>query len=221
MLQYILDIDRSLLLWINSLHTALGDVFMPIYTDKLLWMPLYLFLVYYLFKSYGKRAWWILLVFLLCVGCADFVSSSILKPWVARPRPSQLNELEGVLHIVNGYRSGRYGFVSSHAANTMVVATLFTLLTRERLNSTVLYIWCGLNCYSRIYLGVHYPGDILGGILLGGLIALAGYYCLIKKYPKHHEDLHPINNINRWGIASIWILLVGATLSYSLILTTA
>ncbi len=219
MLQYILDIDRSLLLWINSFHTAMGDVFMPIYTDKLLWMPLYLFLVYYLFKSYGKRAWWILLVFLLCVGCADFVSSSILKPWVARSRPSQVSELEGVVHIVNGYKSGRFGFVSSHAANTMVVATLFTLLTRDTLNSVVLYMWCILNCYSRIYLGVHYPGDILGGILVGGIIAVVGYSFLLKKYPGHHELSPQFNAINRWGIASIWLLLVGATLTYSLIRT--
>lgn len=216
MLESLLDMDQSLLLWMNSFHTTLGDVFMPIYTDKLLWIPLYLCLVFYFYKSYGKKVWWILLIFVLCVGCADFISSSIIKPWVARLRPSQVKELEGVLHIVNGYRSGRFGFVSSHAANTMVVATLFTLLTRDTLNSVVLFLWCLLNCYSRIYLGVHYPGDIVGGLVLGGIIAWIGYCCVVKMLPNLHATSCSVPTVYRRSVCYTWLLLVSATLVYSL-----
>ena len=114
-------------------------------------------------------------VMVLVVGLADFIASGILKGWVARPRPSRVTELEGVLHLVNNYRSGRFGFVSSHAANTMAMGLLFSLIWRKKTATIGLMLWVAANCYSRMYLGVHYPGDILGGLIVGSLVALLAY----------------------------------------------
>ena len=116
----------------------------------------------------------------LAVGAADFIASGILKELVARPRPTRVPELEGVLHLVNGYRSGRYGFVSSHAANTMVCALLFSMIWRNKIATVGLMLWVAANCYSRMYLGVHYPLDILGGLMVGCLVAMTAYVLLWK-----------------------------------------
>ena len=114
----------------------------------------------------------------LAVGAADFIASGILKDLVARPRPTRVPELEGVLHLVNGYRSGQFGFVSSHAANTMACALLFSLIWRNKIATCGLMLWVAANCYSRMYLGVHYPTDILGGLMVGALVAVAMYQVL-------------------------------------------
>ena len=121
-----------------------------------------------------------IVVIALAVGAADFIASGILKDWVARPRPSRVPELEGVLHLVNGYKSGRYGFVSSHAANTMAVALLFSLIWRNKIATVGLMLWVAANCYSRMYLGVHYPTDILGGLMVGALVAVVVYAMLVR-----------------------------------------
>ena len=116
----------------------------------------------------------------LAVGVADFIASGILKDLVARPRPTRVPELEGVLHLVNGYKSGRYGFVSSHAANTMACALLFSLIWRNKIATYGLMLWVAANCYSRMYLGVHYPTDILGGLMVGALVAVVVYAMLVR-----------------------------------------
>jgi undecaprenyl-diphosphatase len=119
-----------------------------------------------------------IVMIVLAVGLADFVASGILKDLVARPRPSRVPELEGVLHLVNGYKSGQFGFVSSHAANTMACGMLFSLIWRKKIATLGLMLWVAMNCYSRMYLGVHYPLDIIGGLLVGALVAAVAYWCL-------------------------------------------
>jgi undecaprenyl-diphosphatase len=116
----------------------------------------------------------------LAVGAADFIASGILKDWVARPRPTRVPELEGVLHLVNEYRSGQYGFVSSHAANTIAVALLFSLIWRNKIATVSLMLWVAANCYSRMYLGVHYPTDVLGGLIVGSLVGGVAY-CVLRR----------------------------------------
>ena len=114
------------------------------------------------------------------VGLSDFIASGILKDLVARPRPTRVPELEGVLHLVNGYKSGQYGFVSSHAANTMACGLLFSLIWRKKIATVGMMLWVAVNCYSRMYLGVHYPSDILGGLIVGALMAVVAYQVLLK-----------------------------------------
>ena len=191
MLEQLLHIDTEILLAINGWHAPWADTLMWIISAKTTWIPLYLLLVGLLVWRYRKLAMtnvkWLqrvpvcvvmITVIGLAVGAADFIASGILKDLVARPRPTRVPELEGVLHLVRGYRSGQYGFVSSHAANTMAVALLFSLIWRNKIATVGLMLWVAANCYSRMYLGVHYPLDILGGLMVGALVALLAFALL-------------------------------------------
>ena len=193
MLKQLLHIDTEILLAINGWHAPWADTLMWIISAKATWIPLYLLLIGLLVWRYRQPAMtsvkWLqrvpacvvmIVVIGLAVGAADFIASGILKDLVARPRPTRVPELEGVLHLVNGYRSGRYGFVSSHAANTMVVALLFSLIWRNKIATVGLMLWVAANCYSRMYLGVHYPTDILGGLMVGALVAVVVYAMLVR-----------------------------------------
>ena len=193
MLEQLLHIDTEILLAINGWHAPWADTLMWIISAKTTWIPLYLLLIGLLVWRYRQPAptpiKWLqkvpacvvmIVVIGLAVGAADFIASGILKDWVARPRPSRVPELEGVLHLVNGYKSGQYGFVSSHAANTMVCALLFSMIWRNKIATVGLMLWVAANCYSRMYLGVHYPLDILGGLMVGCLVAMAAYVLLWK-----------------------------------------
>jgi undecaprenyl-diphosphatase len=191
MLERLIHIDTEILLAINGWHSPWADTLMWIISAKTTWIPLYLLLIGLLVWRYRKPAMtsvkWLqrvpvcvvmIVVIGLAVGAADFIASGILKDLVARPRPTRVPELEGVLHLVNGYRSGRYGFVSSHAANTMACALLFSLIWRKKITTVGLMLWVAANCYSRMYLGVHYPTDILGGLIVGSLVAVVAFWGL-------------------------------------------
>ena len=188
MLERLIHIDTEILLAINGWHSPWADTLMWIVSAKATWIQLYVLLIGLLVWRYRKPAMtsvkWLqrvpvcvvmIVVIGLAVGAEDFIASGILKDLIARPRPTRVPELEGVLHLVNGYRSGRYGFVSSHAANTMACALLFSLIWRNKIATIGLMLWVAANCYSRMYLGVHYPLDILGGLLVGGLVAYGAY----------------------------------------------
>ena len=189
MLEQLIHIDTEILLAINGWHAPWADRLMWIISAKATWIPLYALLIGLLVWRYRKPAsrsmkWLqkvpvcvvLIVVIVAAIGLADFIASGILKEWVARPRPTRVPELEGVLHLVNGYRSGRFGFVSSHAANTMACALLFSLIWRNKIATCGLMLWVAMNCYSRMYLGVHYPTDILGGLIVGSLVAVAAYW---------------------------------------------
>ena len=191
MLEQLLHIDTEILLAINGWHAPWADTLMWIISAKTTWIPLYLLLIGLLVWRYRQPAptpiKWLqkvpacvvmIVVIVLAVGAADFIASGILKDLVARPRPTRIPELEGVLHLVNNYRSGQYGFVSSHAANTMACGVLFSLIWRKKIATIGLMLWVAMNCYSRMYLGVHYPLDIIGGLLVGALMAVVGYVLL-------------------------------------------
>ena len=204
MLDQLIEIDTQLLLLINQHHAAWADQMMWIISAKATWIPLYLLLIVVIVKQYSdkattaKFAWmhrlptylFILFTIALSVGLSDYISSGILKELVARPRPTRVPELEGVLHLVNNYRSGQYGFVSSHAANTMACALLYSLIRRKKIATIGLMLWVAMNCYSRMYLGVHYPTDIMGGLLVGALVAMLAYRALLAlRVIRYGEDL--------------------------------
>jgi undecaprenyl-diphosphatase len=188
MLERLIHIDTEILLAINGWHAPWADTLMWIVSAKTTWIPLYVLLIGLLVWRYRQPAStpirWLqkvpacvvmIVVIGLAVGAADFIASGILKDLIARPRPTRVPELEGVLHLVNGYRSGRYGFVSSHAANTMACALLFSLIWRKKITTVGMMLWVAANCYSRMYLGVHYPTDILGGLIVGSLVAVVAF----------------------------------------------
>lgn len=167
-------LDTRLFLYLNGLHADWLDPIMVCLTEMWPWIPLYGLLLWMIFKQYGKRGWWILLGVALMILCSDQLSAHVCKPLFHRLRPCFNPELEGLVHLPRGRAGGRYGFVSSHAANTFAVATFLTAVLRKsyRWMGWVLYFWALVSSYSRVYIGVHYPGDILAGAALGILIGL-------------------------------------------------
>lgn len=176
MLETLLDWDRQLLIALNSWHTPWLDPVM-FYTSKtLFWLPLYLFLVYLLIRFYKKDFWIPLAGIVLTLLLSDQITSSIMKPYFERLRPSQEPSLAGIIHLVDGYKGGLYGFASSHAANTFGTAMFFSLVLIKRTRwILMLFVWATGMTYTRIYLGVHYPGDILVGMTVGLMSGWLGY----------------------------------------------
>lgn len=190
-MDYLIHIDQQWLLAINGWHSEWADILMWYISKSTTWLPLYALLVGLIVYRFGilspslcregrrgsslLRVLIILAGFAVAVGMSDFISSGIIKPWVCRLRPTHEPELAGLIHLVNGYTGGLYGFVSSHAANTMACALLFALLYRNKYATVGLMLWVALNCYSRMYLGVHYPADIIGGLAIGALMATLTY----------------------------------------------
>lgn len=166
------------------------DTVMVAVTGMWLWIPLYLLLAYLAIRQYGKRSIWIFLAVGLVVLCSDQLSAHVCKPLFHRLRPCFNPELEGLVHLPKGLPGGRYGFVSSHAANTFAVAAFLTPVLKKswRWIGWVLYGWALLSSYSRIYVGVHYPGDVLAGAVLGILIGLI-VYLSIKNHLNRRAEL--------------------------------
>ena len=169
MLDYLNDIDTEVLLAINGLHGTFQDAFWWLISAKWASLLLVLAFVWILLHQNRRHALLTLAMLVLAFVLADQISSGLIKHLVERLRPSQDPSLDNMIHIVNNYCGGKFGFVSSHAANSFAAATLIALVMRHKAVTFSLFSWAVLQCYSRVYLGVHYPGDILGGIIVGVL----------------------------------------------------
>jgi undecaprenyl-diphosphatase len=187
MLQLLDDIDKWLFLVINGLHHPFLDQFFVIVTAKWTWIPFYAILAYVIFKHHKQSFFLIVLSVVVAITLSDQVASSIIKPLAERLRPCHETELQNRVHIVNDYCGGRFGFVSSHAANVFALATLLMLILEQRRLTILLFVWASLVSLSRVYLGVHYPGDIIGGALIGSgisVIVYKLYHLMSKKFIK-------------------------------------
>jgi undecaprenyl-diphosphatase len=191
LMEILKQLDTSLFLAINGLHTSFFDQFMFAVSAKLIWIPLYAAVLYVLIKHWKREAIWLVLALVLCIVISDQVASGVLKHLVKRLRPSHAEELKGLVHLVNDYAGGMYGFASSHAANAFGFALLSSLLFKQKTYTYAIFAWALITAYSRIYLGVHYPLDIVGGAFIGVLAALICYWLISRYRPslnKHEAD---------------------------------
>ena len=172
LLSMLKTMDTMVFLTVNSHHNAYFDSVMWLVSGKLIWVPMYVSLFFVLLKNYSYK---VVFAILLAIGVVilftDSFTAQVIRPWVCRLRPSNLdNPMSSMVHIVDGYRGGAYGFPSNHASNTWGLAFFITFLFRRYKLTFFFFLWALLVCYSRMYLGVHYFGDLL----IGGLLALAG-----------------------------------------------
>ena len=167
--------DQKLLLLINGLNCPLMDEVMWLISSKIIWVPLYAVLIYFLIRERKWNFWITLLCLVLLIVLSD-QTSNFIKDSVQRFRPSHNPDIGNLIHIVHNYYGGDYGFVSSHASNSFAVATFIALFFTKRWLSVFMFCWAALVAYSRMYLGVHYPFDIIGGAILGTGFGILVFY---------------------------------------------
>lgn len=176
--EFLIKADHSLFLFLNGIHSPVTDPLFFWGTKSLVWLPFYLLLLCFVIRQYGWNTVWILIMAALMITVSDQLSN-FFKDWIARPRPSHEHSLTGV-HLVNGYKGGLYGFYSAHASSNMALAVYLLILLRHpfRWFPLVMMGYAIFMSYTRIYLGVHYPGDILAGWLAGAVLGwIAGQLC--------------------------------------------
>jgi undecaprenyl-diphosphatase len=180
------NFDRQLFFFLNRNHTPFFDSVFSITSLTATWIPLYLFFLFLIIRKYRSACWVPLLGAALVIGLSDR-SSVLIKNSVERYRPSHNLEIKNKVLLLNGDRGGQFGFVSSHASNVFGLAVYLILLLkfRKKYFSFLLLLWALFVSYSRIYEGLHYPSDILGGAMLGAALAFLVFkiqQLVLKKY---------------------------------------
>lgn len=200
-IQRLIDIDKQVMLALNGSDSLYMDGVMKIFTTTSVWIPVAAVLLFIVLKNNTPRGslLTVLAVALTILAC-DQISSGLIKPIVARLRPSHDPSFMHLIDTFNGYRSGSYSFTSSHACNSFGIFTIIALIIRNRALSLSLLLWACINSFSRIYLGVHYPGDILCGAIVGiviGSIIFLIYHIIKKKID--YTSVRITSNYTRTG----------------------
>lgn len=188
MIETLIEWDIRLFLFLNSLHADWLDPIMKAITGKYLWIPLYVVILAIMIRKLKWRSVYIMIAFALLITLADQSASGFFKPFFERLRPCHNPEIQEMVHTLK-HCGGQYGFASSHASNTFALAIFLWLIYRNMFGR-IMIGWAVLVSYSRIYVGVHYPGDIIMGAILGWMSALIVYYLYKRIFPKDLEKIH-------------------------------
>ncbi|MFT4660019.1 MAG: undecaprenyl-diphosphatase [Patiriisocius sp.] len=182
------EIDRSLMIYLNGIHNPMFDTIMHYFSELLFWVPFFLWVIYLVYKKYELKT---LGIFFLTAGLtvllADRISVELFKNVFERLRPCHNGDIGQLMHLYDDKCGGQFGFVSSHATNFFGLAILFASVLKNKVKGIVplMLIWATLVGYSRIYLGVHYPADVLGGAILGSVIGFITYRIFIVAKQKY------------------------------------
>jgi undecaprenyl-diphosphatase len=168
--------DTQLFLFLNGKHNEFWDFVMFWASEKLIWVPLYVFFLYLIIRNFKKSSYWVILSAIAMIVVSDQLSVHAFKNVFMRLRPCHETELEGLVHLVKNKCGGDFGFVSSHAVNHFAMAAFFSVIFFKKIRYFIplIMLWAAFISYSRIYLGVHYPGDVICGGLAG---AALGFLC--------------------------------------------
>ena len=211
-METIIQFDQQLLLMLNGSDSLFVDQLAVILTNARTWIPLYIALFYMVLRCNNSVSQVLLVLGAagLCVVLAGTIDDTIVKPLVARWRPTHDPQIGILVDVVNDYRGGNYGFFSAHAANTFSLAVFFSLLTRNRILSYFLIGWSLVNCWTRIYLGMHYPSDIAAGLLWGMISGALVYTGYRRAYTRLSPKLHFISSQytkTGYGLADITLTI--------------
>lgn len=182
MMEFLKSLDTDLFLALNGWHNSFFDPIMYWLSDKLIWIPMYLFIIFLIFRKYKMQGVLMLLFIAATIALCDQTASGLLKNTVQRLRPSHDPAIMNLVHLSKAGAGGLYGFASSHAANVFGLATFLWLVFDDKFKMLKcwMFIWAAMVAYSRIYNGVHYPGDVIAGIVIGMIWG----YLLSKAYLK-------------------------------------
>lgn len=188
--------DLGVLHFFNGSNNIMVDQLALVLTSGLTWIPLYLAIFYIIIRNNETMAQICLAVIcaLICVSLADGITDGIVKPYVARWRPNNDPVIKYTIQVVGNLRGSGYSFFSAHAANTMSLAVFFSLLMRSKRLALFLVGWSLVNCWTRLYLGMHYPSDILCGLAAGLVIGSLVYFVYYKIYHKIAPNITYISN---------------------------
>lgn len=180
MLEQILHYERDAFFLLNGSDSVYLDHFMWLFSSKAVWYPLALFILFILcYKKNWKEVLFVLLAIVLVITLCDQFASQFCKPFFERYRPTSHPDFKDQVDTVFGYRSGRYGFISSHAANAFGFATLSARLFKYKLYGYTIFAWSVVTAYSRVYLGVHFISDVVCGALAGIFFGYITYYLYV------------------------------------------
>jgi len=170
-MQWLIELDKSLFLYLNGLNSTYVDPVMVFFSAKLVWIPLYLLIVYLIVKSEEKKYLVFTLLAVIITFALTDTAGNLIKNTVERLRPCHDPQIAPFIHLLEG-KGGMYGYVSNHAANVFGLATITAVIIRNRYYSIGIFLWAAIVAYSRIYVGKHYPLDIISGAIVGVVIAL-------------------------------------------------
>ena len=183
----LIEYDRAVTLSVNGSNSIFWDGFSSVFTTTVVWIPLAVMLLYMFIRNNNIHKFiWLVIILAITVFLCDQLSSSLCKPYFARFRPTQDVDILELVDTVNGYRGGKFGFISSHAANSFGISVFLILLIRDNIFGLSVISWAIINSLIRSYIGVHFVGDIVCGAIAGSIIGSISY--LVFRYITRNQN---------------------------------